>query len=82
MIHDQVGHDAGVRRERRDVSPGAETVIDLCMVGRIEACIGAIDRMKERQHVDAAEQAVQRPVEQLAQMLKGAARQAVDIRDQ
>ena len=41
----------------RDVVPGAEPWIDLRVVDRIEAGVGAVDRMEERQHVHAAEDA-------------------------
>ena len=68
--------------ERRDVVPRAEPSIDLRVVDRIEAGVGAVDRMEERQHVDAAERAGERTVEQPLQIAERAAREAIDVGDQ
>ena len=56
--------------ERPHIVPGAQPRIDLRVVDRIEAGIGAVDRMEEREHVHAAERALQRAAKQLAQILK------------
>ena len=59
--------------KRRDVVPRSQPRIDLGVVDRVEAGVGAVDRMEERQHVDAAERARQRPVEQAPQIAERAA---------
>ena len=46
-------------RDRADVLPGAEPLVDFGVIDRVEARIGAIDRMEERQQMHAAEQALQ-----------------------
>ena len=55
MVDDEVGHDVDVRSERRDVAPVAEPRVDARVVARIEPRIGGVDRVEERQHVNAAE---------------------------
>ena len=82
VVDDHVGHDLGPPREGRDVVPCAQAVIDLGVVDRVEAGVGAVDRMEERQHVHASERTLQRPVEQLLQVAKRAARKAIDVGDQ
>ena len=64
MVDDDVGHDVGARGERGDVVPRAEPRIDLRVIDRVEAGVGAVDRMEERQHVDAAERPGERTVQQ------------------
>ena len=64
VVDDHVGHDLGPRRQRPHVVPGAEPRIDLGVVDRIEAGVGAVDRIEERQDVHAAERVAQRAVEQ------------------
>ena len=60
VVDHQVEHDVVVRRQGADVRPGAEPRIDLVVRDRREP---AVARGREgRQHVDAAEQPVQRPV--------------------
>ena len=82
VVDDHVGHHVSAGRKRRDVVPRAETWIDLRVVDRIEARVGAIDRMEEGKHVDAAEDAGERSVEQVPQISKRSAREAIDVRDQ
>ena len=83
VVDDHVGHHLGPPREGRDVVPPAQAVIDLGVIDRVEAGVGAIDRMEERQHVHASERTLQRPVvEQLLQVAKRAARKAIDVGDQ
>ena len=67
-------------RKRRDVVPRSETSIDLRVVDRIEARVGAIDRMEEGKQVEAAEDAGERTVEQVPQISKRSARDAIDMR--
>ena len=62
MVHDQIGHDIRTFRQRAHVVPGAQPWIDLSVIDWIEARIGAIDRLKERQQMNAAEQSSQRPL--------------------
>jgi hypothetical protein len=52
------------------------------MVDRIESCVRAVDRMEERQHVDTAEDACQRAVEDRLQVAKRSARESIDVGDQ
>ena len=68
MVDDQIGHDGRPRRERLDVGPGAETRIDLRVVDRIEARVGAVDRMEEGQQVNAGERVLERTVEEWQQV--------------
>lgn len=73
MVDDHVGHHVGVGCERRHVIPPAKPPIDLGVVDRIEPGVGSVDGMKERQHVHAAEGALQGATEQCLQVPKGAA---------
>ena len=82
MIDDDVGHDVGARGERGDVVPRAESRIDLRVIDGIEAGVGAVDRMEERQHVDAAERPGERTVQQSLKVAEGASREAVGVGDQ
>jgi hypothetical protein len=59
--------------KRGHVVPAAEPAIDLGVVDRIEPGIGSVDRVEERQHVHAAEGALQRTTQQCLQVLEGAA---------
>ena len=52
------------------------------MIDRIEAGIGAVNRMKERKHVDAPERPGERSVEERLQVAERSAGQAIDIGDQ
>ena len=82
VVDDHVGHHVSAGRKRRDVVPRPETSIDLRVVDRIEACVGAVDRMEDGKHVDAAEDVGERSVEQMPQISKRSAREAIDVRDQ
>ena len=64
------------------VVPGAEPRIDLGVIDRVEARVGAVDRMEERQQVNAAERLAQRPVEQALQIAERAAGEAIDVGDE
>ena len=82
VVDDHVGHDVSAGGKRGDVVPRAETSIDLRVVDRIEARVGAIDRMEEGKQVEAAEDAGERTVEQVPQISKRSARDAIDVHDQ
>ena len=82
VIDDDVGHDVGACGERGDVFPGAEPRIDLRVIDRVESGVRAVDRMEERQHVDAAERSGERTLEQPLQVAERAAREAVGVGDQ
>ena len=64
VVDDHVGHDLGARRQRPHVVPGAEPRIHLGVIDRVEAGVGAVDRIEEGQDVHAAERLAQRAVEQ------------------
>ena len=49
------------------------------MVNRIEARIGPVDWVKERQDVDAAKHAAERPIQQVLQIPERSARQAINV---
>ena len=66
----------------RDVVPRSQPRIHLGVIDGVEAGIGAVDWMEERQHVDAAERARQRPVEQALKIVERAAGQPIDVRDE
>ena len=55
VIDDQVRHDFHVLSERTYVVPSAESRIDSRVIDRIEPRIGAIDRIKKRKQMHAAE---------------------------
>ena len=59
MIHDQIGHQIRALGQRAHVVPRAQPRIDLSVIDWIEARIGAIDRAKEWQQMNAAEQSSQ-----------------------
>ena len=56
--------------------------IGLRVVDRIEAGVGAVDRPVERQQVRAAEQALERSIEQILEFAKSSAGEAVDVGDE
>ena len=65
------------------VVPRAQLWIYLGVIDWIEAGIGAIDRPKEGQQMNAAEQSSQRPViEQRLKLAKAAARKTIDVSDE
>jgi hypothetical protein len=82
VVDDQVSHHLSLRRERLDVAPRAQPWIDLRVIDWIEPGVGAVDRVEERQQVDAAEQPPQRPVEQMLELAEGASGQAIDVGDE
>ena len=82
MVDDHVGHHVSPCGKCRHVVPRAEPSIDLSVIDRIETGVGAIDRMKEREHVHAAEDTFEGSLEQVPQMLKRPTRDAIDVRDQ
>ena len=62
MIHNQIGHQIRALGQRAYFVPRAQPGIDLSVIDWIEARIGAIDRPKEGQQMNAAEQSSQWPV--------------------
>ena len=82
MVDDHVGHDIDRRGECCHVIPGAKPSIDLRVIDRIETGIGAINRVKEREHVHASKRTVTRALEQLLQIAGRPSWQTIDIRDQ
>ena len=82
MVDDHVGHHLGARRERGDVVPRPQPRIDLRVVDRVEPGVGAVDRMEERQHVDAAERPCSGPSSRSLQLAERPAGQAIDVGDQ
>ena len=82
MIDDHVGHHLGARRERRHVVPRSQPRIDLRVIDRVEPGVSAVDRMEERQQVDATEQSLQRPLEQMLELAERPAGQAIDVGDE
>jgi hypothetical protein len=82
MVDDYVGHDIGLGGERGNVIPRAKASIDLRVIDRIEPGVGAIDRVKERQHVHASKRTVKSAVEQELQIAHRPARETIDVRDQ
>jgi len=52
------------------------------VIYRIEAGVGAIDRPKEWQQMNAAEKPSQWPVKQRLELAKPAAREAIDVSDE
>src|SRR5438093_13435758 len=82
MIHDEVGHDFHVLAQRAYVIPSAEPRVDFCVVDRIETGIGAINRIKKRKQVHAAEYAFQRPLQQVLKFPKTSSGKTIDICDQ
>ena len=62
--------------------PRAESWIDLRVIDGIEAGVGAVDRMEERQDVDAAERPGERAVQQPLEVAERASREAVGVGDQ
>jgi len=81
VVDDDVGHDLGARGECGDVVPGAEPGIDLRVIDGVEAGVGAVNRMEERQHVHAAEQRGERPSQEVSQAAQRSA-EPVGVRDQ
>jgi hypothetical protein len=82
VVDDEIGHDLHIAAERTDVVPGAKARIDLRVIDGIEAGIRAIDRPEERQQMDAAEQPVERSVQQILKLAQSAAREAIGISNQ
>ena len=67
VVHDHVGHQVRLARERGDVVPSAQARVDTRVIDRVESGIGAVDSLEERQKVHAAEESRKRPGEELAQ---------------
>ena len=82
VIDDHVRHDVHAFGKGRDVVPRSQARIHLGVIDGVEAGIGAVDWMEERQHVDAPERARQRPVEQALKIVERAAGQPIDVRDE
>ena len=81
VVHDHVGHHVGLARERGDVVPSAQARVDARVIDRVESGIRAVDSLEERQNVHAAEEARERPGEELAQTRERAS-EAVRVGDQ
>jgi hypothetical protein len=64
MVDDHVRHDVDLRRQRGHVVPGPQARVHLRVIDRIEAGVGAVDRVEERQHVHTAERTGQRSGEE------------------
>src|SRR5580658_9547581 len=83
MIHDQIGHEFRALGQGAHVVPRAQPGIDLSVIDWIEARIGAIDRQKEWQQMDAPKEASQRPViEKRLELAKAGARKTIDVSDE
>ena len=82
VVHDHVGHHVEVRAQRPDVVPAAQPGIDSRVVDGVEARVRAVDGKEERQEVDAAENPRQRAAQQIAELAKPAAAQAIDVGDE
>src|SRR5436190_24391678 len=82
VIDDHVRHDVHASGKGRDVSPRAQSRIHLRVIDGVEAGIGAVDWMEERQDVNAAERPRQRRVEQPLEIVERAGGQPIDVRDE
>jgi neutral ceramidase len=82
MVDDHVSHHISPCGKCRHVLPRTKPSIDSSVIDRIETGVRAIDRMKKREHVHAAEDPIEGSLEQVPQMLKRPTRDAIDIRDQ
>ena len=82
VIDDDIAHHIEHPGQALDVLPVAEVGINLGMIAGVEAGVGAIDRVEERQQMHAAKHAAQRPFEQRLQLGQSATAQAVDIGDE
>jgi hypothetical protein len=80
MIDDEIGDELDAIAKGLDIGPRAQTRIDLRVIARIEAGIGAVDRVEEREEMDAAEQSGKAAVEQRLEIAETAARQPVDFK--
>jgi len=65
MIDDHVGHQIPALAQRAHLVPGPKPGIRLRVVDRIEARIGAVDRPVKGQKMRAAEQPLERSLEQI-----------------
>ena len=81
MVDDEVGHHRALVSEASDVAPRADAGIDSSVIDRVEAGVGTVDRIEEGQDVDAAEHAVQRPVEQIRER-REIRRQSIGVGDE
>ena len=84
VVDDHIGHDLQLRGECCDVAPLAQSRIDLGVVDRIEARIGAVDRQVERQQMNATKNAGQQAAgtEQLGQLVQRSTAESVDVGDE
>ena len=88
VVDDHIAHDVEVGRQVLDVAPASQSRVDLGVVDRVEAGVGAVDGMEERQQVHAAEDLTERAAraQQAAQALQvlavEAATEAIDVGDQ
>jgi hypothetical protein len=82
VVDYHVGHDLEIAPERAHRWPVAQPRVDLRMVGRVEARVGAIDRREEGQQVHAAEQAGELVAEHAPQVCQRAAGKPIHVGDQ
>lgn len=58
MVDNEIGHDLHGAGQGANIIPATEARIDNRVIGGIEPGISAVDRVEERQGMDAAEQAL------------------------
>jgi len=81
VVDDEVGHHVDRAAQPAYVRPTAQARVDVAVVDRVEAGVGAVVGLVERQHMHPAEESVQRAVEQPGEGRQGAA-EPVGVRDQ
>ena len=82
VVDDGVDHDVVGLGKLGDVVPAAETLVDLGVVDRVEACVGAVERGEERQDVNAVVHAVEAGAQNVGHRLDGAVAKAVGVSDE
>ena len=82
VVDDGVDHDVVGLGEFCDVVPAAETFVDLGVVDRVEACVGAVERGEERQDVNAVVHAIEASAQNVGHRLERAVAKAVGVGDE
>ena len=82
MIDDQIRHDFHLLAEPVDVIPSAQPRIDFCVIDRIEAGIGAINRIKERKQMHTGEHTFQWPLKEALKFPEPSSGKTVNVCDQ
>ena len=82
VVDDEIGHKFGAFAQRAQVIPRTEARVDLSVVDRIEARIGAINGEEEWQEVDAPKESGQWSIEKELQFAKASAGKAIHVSDQ